>query len=352
MRWGAVADRLDRRVVLKAGIVLSWVTMIVMLGLALFDAIAYWHVAVASGIGIFWTMDMPVRRRIVGDISGSTRLVTAMSLDSATNNATRAIGPLAGGFVYETLGLVGVYALTSIGFVLAFGLTMGIRTRGDILEADGPSSGLRSAVSQFSRDLSAGFRFAIRDQPVRWVLAVTVVFNVWGFPVMSMLPVLGKERLSLDPSEIGFLAASEGLGALAGALFLANRPPPEKRFAVVYYGGVLLYVTIVIVLAGLTSLPLALLGLTVLGFATAAFSSMQSTLIYTIAPPEMRSRIFGLLALCIGSGLFGLANIGLMAEVAGVATALAVVGLQGLAAMGILALIRPKGPIIPPARLP
>ena len=110
--------------------------------------------------------------------------------------------------------------------------------------------------------------------------------------------------------------------------------------------------TIVIILAALTSLPLALLALTGLGFATAAFSSMQSTLVYTIAPPAMRSRIFGLLALCIGSGLFGLANIGLMAEAVGVATALAVVGLEGLAAMALLALLRPKGPIIPPARLP
>ena len=136
---GAVADRLDRRVVFKAGILLSWGTMLVMLGLAWFDAIAYWHVAVASAIGgIFWTMDMPVRRRIVGDISGPSRLVTAMSLDSATNNATRAIGPLAGGLVYESLGLTGVYALTSVGFVIAFFLTSGIRTRGDMLESDGP----------------------------------------------------------------------------------------------------------------------------------------------------------------------------------------------------------------------
>jgi hypothetical protein len=62
---------------------------------------------------------------------------------------------------------------------------------------------------------------------------------------------------------------------------------------------------------------------------------MQATLIYLAAPPEMRSRLYGVLSLCIGSGLVGFVNIGLMAEWIGATQATIVSGIEGLAVMGL-----------------
>ena len=53
------------------------------------------------------------------------------------------------------------------------------------------------------------------------------------------------------------------------------------------------------------------------GFANSGFSVMQATLIYLAAPVEMRSRLYGVLSLCIGSGLVGFFHLGLMAELIG-----------------------------------
>ena len=56
---------------------------------------------------------MPVRRRLIGDVAGPERIAAGMSLDSATSNATRLIGPLFGGLLYHWLGLAGAFGLAA-----------------------------------------------------------------------------------------------------------------------------------------------------------------------------------------------------------------------------------------------
>ena len=55
---------------------------------------------------------------------------------------------------------------------------------------------------------------------LRFVLITTLIFNVFGFPLVSLIPVLGREKLMLSEFNIGILASSEGLGALIGALLI------------------------------------------------------------------------------------------------------------------------------------
>jgi len=71
------------------------------------------------------------------------------------------------------------------------------------------------------------------------------------------------------------------------------------------------------------------------GLANSGFSVMQATLIYLAAPAAMRSRLYGVLSLCIGSGLVGFINIGLMAELIGAPWATTVSGIEGLLAMAL-----------------
>jgi hypothetical protein len=44
---------------------------------------------------------------------------------------------------------------------------------------------------------------------------------------------------------------------------------------------------------------------------------MQATLVYLAAPPEMRSRILGVLSMCIGTGPIGFVALGLLADAIG-----------------------------------
>jgi MFS family permease len=81
---GAVADRLNRRVMLACSIGAIALVSASMAALAWSGELEFIHIAVASLLsGIFWATDMPVRRRLLGDLSGGA-LSTAMGLDAAT----------------------------------------------------------------------------------------------------------------------------------------------------------------------------------------------------------------------------------------------------------------------------
>ena len=57
---------------------------------------------------------------------------------------------------------------------------------------------------------------------------------------------------------------------------------------------------------------LAFVALLIGGLGTAAFSNMQTTLILTEAPPAARSRVMGIVTMCIGTGPVGVMMIGIL----------------------------------------
>ena len=132
----------------------------------------------------------------------------------------------------------------------------------------------------------------------------------------------------------------EGLGAFVGALVIAVHARPGQ-FLRIYVGGVILYLGIIGYLSLLAfvaggpyhSFIGCALALAVSGVGSACFAAMQGTLTYLAAPVEYRSRVLGMLTLCIGTGPLGFLNVGLMAEQFGVAAALAIISAEGFIAL-------------------
>jgi hypothetical protein len=60
---------------------------------------------------------------------------------------------------------------------------------------------------------------------------------------------------------------------------------------------------------------------------------MQATLVYLASPPEMRSRIYGVLSVCIGIGMIGFIHLGLLAGLIGAPWASVMIAAEGIAAM-------------------
>jgi MFS family permease len=90
---------------------------------------------------------------------------------------------------------------------------------------------------------------------------------------------------------------------------------------------------LLIVFALAPNVPLAGAALLLTGLTSSAFSVMQATLIYLAAPAEMRSRLYGVLSVCIGIGPLGFLWLGLLAELIGAPAATALTGLLGLLAL-------------------
>ncbi len=325
---GTLADRLPPRRLLLASMSAAALVSATLVLLFVLEVALYWHLAIATTLsGLVWSTDMAVRRRMLGDAAGTDRIVPAMSLDSATNNATRMLGPLLGGGLYQWLGATGAFTLSACLYALGVAMIFGIPAA--------VSTGARRGTTKVFSDLLEAFAFAARDRDIRRILLVTVVYNIWGFPFISMIPVIGGDELSLSAGWIGGLAAMEGGGAFLGALAIAAGFR-SANFRGLYYFGTLAFLLFIFLagwMAGAFSMAAVLL---CVGLAGSCFTTMQSTLIYSIAPPEMRGRLFGLMVICIGTGLLGFLNIGLMGEWFGGSAAIRIVAAEGLIPLALV----------------
>ncbi|MEQ8817501.1 MAG: MFS transporter [Thalassobaculum sp.] len=330
---GAFAERMERRsalIVIMASMMATSAAIAVLAGL---DRLEVWHLAVAGFLnGLCWAADNPVRRMMIGDAVGPERMGPAMSLDVGANNASRMLGPTVGGLILATLGIAGVFWLGAALYAVGLVASLRIGTRSRPAAAD--------AVSVLTR-MREGLAWVRGDRRMTGVLLVTVIFNVFGWPSTSMIPVLGKDELLLGPEGVGLLAGVDGVGAFVGALVIAWLTRPEW-YARIYLGGISLYLASMIAFAALPAIAgpvpeLAAAALLTCGIGGAGFSVMQATLVYLHSPAEMRGRLLGLLSVCIGVGPIGFFYLGFMAEAFGAQAATVALAAQGLAALALTA---------------
>ena len=321
---GAAAERMERRTTLIVVVASMVATSLVLAVLAHLHLLAVWHLAVASFInGIGWATDNPVRRVMIGEVVGAAQMGTAMSVDVGANNASRMVGPTIGGLLLASVGIDGVFTLSVVLYAIAVVAACRVRYRNSFAPT--------TAETVLAR-IAEGLRLVRGDRRLIGTLTVTVIYNVFGWPFTSMVPVIGQDQLGLGPEGIGILASMDGIGAFAGAVLMAMFCRPSL-YRHVYVTGVMLYLVMLTVFA-LVPLP-AIAGSALLftGLGGAGFSIMQATLVYLSAPPEMRSRILGVLSVCIGTGPVGFVALGWLADAIGAPWATAATGLAGLLMM-------------------
>jgi predicted MFS family arabinose efflux permease len=261
---------------------------------------------------------------MIGEVVGPTQMSAAMSVDVGANNASRMLGPTIGGLLLAWVGISGAFTVSVLCYGIALAAAMRLRHRNNIAPAAAGGAVLARMIE--------GLLLVRRDPKLIGTLVITVIYNVFGWPFTSMIPVIGQDSLGLGAGGIGILASMDGIGAFCGALLIAFYARPV-HYTRLYIGGVIGYLVMLIVFALVPNVPLAAAALLLTGLTSSAFSVMQATLIYLAAPAEMRSRLYGVLSVCIGVGPLGFLGLGLLAEAIGAPVATALTGLLGLLAL-------------------
>ena len=322
---GAWAEKLERRWTLVGIVALMGATSLLLGLLAATDWLETWHMAVACFInGLGWAADNPVRRVMIGDSVGANRMGAAMSLDVGASNASRMAGPAVAGFLLAYFGIEGVFALSVGLYAIALAAAWTVHYR------NGESATTGSVLAR----IGDGLHLIRADHRLVGTLLVTVIVNIFAWPFTSMIPVVGRDQLGLGPEGVGILASMDGVGAFIGALLLAMFVRPAW-YGRTYCWGVLLYMAMLTLFALVPNPVLAGAALILTGIGQAGFATMQATLVYQASPPEMRSRILGVLSVCIGSGPLGFVCIGMLADAVGANWATAASGIAGLASMAV-----------------
>ena len=321
---GAAAERFERWRALILVIVTFMATTLALAILASLDALEVWHLAVASFIsGLGWAADHPVRRMMIGDVVGAHRIGPGLSIDAATNNASRILGPMLSGLLLAQYGIASVFWFSLALYLLSLVAVLRMRLPGHIAAAH---------ASSFIASIREGFAWVRGDPRLIGVFLITIIFNIFGWPFTSMVPVIATDHLNLGPEGVGLLAGCEGAGGLTGALLVAAflRPAWNGR---VYVGSVALYLLMLIGFAMAPVIPLAAVALFLAGMFGAGFAIMQVTLVYRSSPVEMRARLLGVASVCIGTGPIGLLYLGFLAELLTPRIATMVLGVHGMLAL-------------------
>jgi MFS family permease len=110
------------------------------------------------------------------------------------------------------------------------------------------ANGVEGAIRPTLRE---GLRFVLRTAWLRWTLlfASTWVFLALG-PIDVLLPFIARERFAHGEQVYGFMLAAFGFGSALGALVVSSRLLPRR------------YLTVMMTMWGIGSLPLAIVGAT------------------------------------------------------------------------------------------
>ena len=332
---GPFAERFNRKHLLVLGSTVMAVSVSCLAVFAYFSFLEIWHIAILVFVnGTCWTLDYPVRRTLVGEFSGPEKMGAGISLDSATTNVTRMLGPFLGGVTYGFLGLEGAFIISAVSHFVCICIACSL-----VFEFQP----LNQKAESYFLLLEEGLSIVKKSPQLVGVYLVTIILNICGFPYASMVPVLGRDIYKVEPVLIGILSAAEGAGAFVGALVVAFLIRPSW-FNKVYTIGALTFISGIFCLSFVDKYFLGVSILWVAGLGMAGFGAMQSTLVLTLAPKNARSRLMGVLSVCIGCAPIGLLNLGLLADLFGAQIALTIISSAGLAAL-LLTII-----FIPPLR--
>ena len=262
--------------------------------------------------GITWVVDLAVRRRVLAENIKKNLLSSSLAMETLSNNATRLIGPLCAGSLYAFVGLSGIFCLQLLMYIFALGLIFRFKDNTNNKKSLSSSNKIVSNIKEhwahgLLGEILKTSKNAYNLISLRFVLITTLIFNVFGFPLVSLIPVLGREKLMLSEFNIGILASSEGLGALIGALLIGNISP-QKYLSLIFITGVGGFFFGMYLFSYSPNLLIAFISLTCGGIFLSGFSTMQGALVYQ-ASTTSRGNNFGILVTCIGTAPLGLINL-------------------------------------------
>jgi MFS family permease len=324
---GVLSESVNRKTIQLTGMGIVFCSSATMGLLAHAGMAEPWHIAATGFVsGCVWSTDMSTRRRMVGELASGHMVARAVAMDSLVGALTRMTGPLLGAAAFGLIGLGGAYGCSIFLTLLTVALCLPIRhvqvTR-------------RLAIGRVPRDLAEGFAIAVRDPAMRSVLGVTVAMNLFGFSYNALVAPIGRLVFQVPTELVGLLAAGEPLGGLIGGFLLATRTP-RMTLRMLFMGGSTLFMLTVVLMPLLPSYWLACAILVFGGIGAAGFSNMQTTLVIAGAPPAARSRLLGLITVCIGTGPLGVLMVGGLADQMGPLAAVMGMGAAGTALLLIV----------------
>jgi MFS family permease len=304
---GMIADRYPKRLILaitQTSLALSSLA----LGLLVVSGSAeLWMVyAIALFTGVATAVDNPARQTFVSEMVSRDKLANAVSLNSASFNAGRLVGPGVAGLTIAAFGTGWTLLLNTLTFVAVL-----------IALASMRPSELRPAppLARGKGAIREGVAY-VRSRPdLQLVMALIFVLGTFGMNFQITTALMATKEFGKGPQEYGLLGSIMAIGSLTAALLSARRPKPRLRILLVALVGFTVFSGLAAMAPTYQLFALALIpvGLSALTALTTANAMVQLRV-----DPAMRGRVMALyMAIFMGGTPVGAPFIGWIGDVAG-----------------------------------
>ena len=293
---GAIADRVDKRVVLlftQAAVFLQALAIGLLIA---FDAISL-PILFLFGIvlGGTFSFNMPSRQAFIPELVPRHELMNAIALNNTAMNATRLFSPLAAGLLVAAWGFAAAYFVTAAMYALAFVAVWLLPPGRAHLEGAAQRRGMFG-------EIGVGLRYVRSHRALRTLMLLALIPITVGMPFVTILPAFAGGDLGLDARGFGLLMSLNAVGALAGSLGVASLNPAGRLARTQTLLG--LGWGAGLALLGLGSLafglPGALAAMIAIGACSMAYMALNNGMLMTVAAPQYHGRIMSLYMLTFG----------------------------------------------------
>ena len=304
---GMIADRYPKRRILaitQTSLALSSLALGV---LVVTGSAELWMVyGIALFTGVATAVDNPARQTFVSEMVPRDKLANAVSLNSASFNAGRLVGPGVAGLTIAAFGTGWTLMLNTLTFVAVLLALASMRV-----------SELRPApaLARGKGAIREGVAY-VRSRPdIQLVMVLVFVLGTFGMNFQITTALMATKEFGKGPEEYGLLGSIMAIGSLTAALLSARRAKPRLRILLVALVGF----TISSGLAALApSYALFALALVPVGLSALTALTTANAMVQLSVDPAMRGRVMALyMAIFMGGTPLGAPLIGWIGDVWG-----------------------------------
>ncbi|MBI5948732.1 MAG: MFS transporter [Chloroflexi bacterium] len=295
---GMIADRVERRILVRVTRLAAFVTTGTLFFLAVTDVIEVWMVVgMALFQGVIRAVEIPADQALLANVVPPRDLNNAVALTSMTQQGSRAAGPLLAGPLLATIGVEGAYAIAGIFALLSFTSVRRVKvsTRGGV-------TNLRDIVE----NLGEGFNYVRHTGPVLAIFILVFFHCSLTMSFDAMLPGFAETELHSPSGGFTMMTFGVGMGALVGTFTLSVITGIRR--------GPLLLVTAFasgltpILMAMAMNVPSAVVSTVLMGSSQAMFMALSAVLLQEVVPDALRGRVMSLYLMSAG-GIMAVMNL-------------------------------------------
>ena len=310
---GFLADKFDRKTVLQWTYVLNVANNIALSILVtipnspMYTSAGPWILLLLAMLnGSFRAAQMTTTQSLIPNMVPKEHLLNAVSLNQATQQGSRFLGPLA------MIIIIWASTLTpwSGGYVenaLAFWLCTAFYAVGlfQVARVQTKSTGVVNPNRSFMANFLEGFKVVYSTPMLSAIILLAVAHCALVMSYESMLPNLSEEKLGAETVyDTALLMSGVGVGALITAILLAGVKGTQQRGKIFLLLAFASGITPIVL--GLSSAgSISLLSAVFMGASGAGFMTITHTIMQLYTPDEVRGRVSGAYQMHIGLSMAG-----------------------------------------------